>query len=39
MDLNTLTEIALDKILEYLKEEETTNECTRNDRSASREAE
>ena len=38
MDLNTTTEIALDKILKYLKEEEKTNECTSNDRLASREA-
>lgn len=35
MDLNTTTEIALDKILEYLKEEEKVNECTSNNRSAS----
>lgn len=38
MDLNTLTEIALDKILEYLKEEE-INERESNNRPASREAE
>lgn len=39
MDLNTTTEIALDKILEYLKKEEKVNECESNDRPASREAE
>lgn len=39
MNLNTATEIALEKILEYLKKEERVNECKSNDRPASREAE
>lgn len=39
MNLNTTTEIALDKILEYLKKEEKVNECESNDRPTRREAE
>lgn len=39
MNLSTTTEIALDKILEYLKEEEKVNERKSNDRTASRKAE